>query len=312
MLAIVERLEPIYDTVLYEMSSLLKGAVERKEDGRPVIFGSALARANAVWAACAAHEHRFRRQLKTGLRWPSIGLLATFWTSISRRFGSCGPNGRRNRAHQSILQALETAIDGDDPLRRSRESCFGEGLIVGRYLPGLVHGHVCPCSRRPQLPEVRTELGWIPGLGYLDASYAAWFDSGLPAPSARDHGRLDDRSRMFCNHLAGFAVFGAIDPLENGWLDDFLTRTSVASDCIGSGALLHPARSRRPSEGVRLESVDQRYLGSAKRIRLRSTRKSRAPCVNGFWFWIRTMPRSWSSLDRPTPDVKEVCFTIGS
>lgn len=29
---------------------------------------------------------------------------------------------------------------------------------------------------------------------------------------------------MFCSHLAGFAVFGAIDPIENGWLSEFLTR----------------------------------------------------------------------------------------
>jgi Domain of unknown function (DUF4020) len=29
---------------------------------------------------------------------------------------------------------------------------------------------------------------------------------------------------MFCSHLAGLAVFGAIDPLDSGWLDEFLTR----------------------------------------------------------------------------------------
>jgi hypothetical protein len=29
---------------------------------------------------------------------------------------------------------------------------------------------------------------------------------------------------MFCGHLAGFAVFGAVDPIESGWLDEFLTR----------------------------------------------------------------------------------------
>jgi hypothetical protein len=33
----------------------------------------------------------------------------------------------------------------------------------------------------------------------------------------------DERSRMFCRHLAGFAVFGAIDPIDNGWLNEFLT-----------------------------------------------------------------------------------------
>jgi hypothetical protein len=35
----------------------------------------------------------------------------------------------------------------------------------------------------------------------------------------------DDRSHMFCGHLAGIAVFGTIDPFGNGWLDEFLTRS---------------------------------------------------------------------------------------
>lgn len=36
----------------------------------------------------------------------------------------------------------------------------------------------------------------------------------------------DERSRMYCGHLAGVAVFGAIDPIDNGWLDAFLTGSS--------------------------------------------------------------------------------------
>ena len=57
MLVTVERLEPVYSSVLYELSSLLKGAVERKEGGLPVdLLDTALARTNAVWTACAAHE----------------------------------------------------------------------------------------------------------------------------------------------------------------------------------------------------------------------------------------------------------------
>lgn len=36
----------------------------------------------------------------------------------------------------------------------------------------------------------------------------------------------EKRSRMFCGHLAGIAVFGAIDPIDYGWLDEFLTRSA--------------------------------------------------------------------------------------
>lgn len=38
-------------------------------------------------------------------------------------------------------------------------------------------------------------------------------------------GASNERSRMFCGQLAGFAVFGAIDPIDNGWLNEFLTRS---------------------------------------------------------------------------------------
>jgi hypothetical protein len=36
----------------------------------------------------------------------------------------------------------------------------------------------------------------------------------------------NDRSNMFCGHLASFAVFGTIDPLGHGWLGELLTRTA--------------------------------------------------------------------------------------
>jgi hypothetical protein len=49
-------------------------------------------------------------------------------------------------------------------------------------------------------------------------------------------GASNDRSHMFCGHLAGFAVFGSIDPIENGWLDEFLTRSAHREHmhCVGS------------------------------------------------------------------------------
>ena len=36
----------------------------------------------------------------------------------------------------------------------------------------------------------------------------------------------NERSSMFCGNLASFAVFGAIDPLDDGWLSEFLTRAA--------------------------------------------------------------------------------------
>lgn len=40
----------------------------------------------------------------------------------------------------------------------------------------------------------------------------------------------DKRTRMFCSHLAAFAVFGAIDPVDNSWLvvpEDFSCQEMV-------------------------------------------------------------------------------------
>src|SRR5579875_281842 len=66
---------------------------------------------------------RCRRRRKTGSPWPSIGLLDTSSISISKRFVSCGPNGRKNRdtlTRYSKLSKLRLAEA--DPLRRLRES----------------------------------------------------------------------------------------------------------------------------------------------------------------------------------------------
>jgi len=63
LLATVERIEPVYSSVLYELSLLLNRAVERKEDGLPIdLLDTALARANAGWASCAAYEQPLPEQ----------------------------------------------------------------------------------------------------------------------------------------------------------------------------------------------------------------------------------------------------------
>ena len=37
----------------------------------------------------------------------------------------------------------------------------------------------------------------------------------------------EERSRMYCDHLASIAVFGSVDPIENGWLFTFLIQARI-------------------------------------------------------------------------------------
>lgn len=228
VLSIVERLEPIYDTVLYEMSSLLKDAVERKEDSLPVtLFDSALARANAVWAACVVNEQPLP---ETADDWVLKAINRTSGYLLDFYFESLRLLWPKRQEEQgridSVLHALEVAIGGDGPASEIAK-------ILGAAKAGLLAKvsqdwyteHVLPLLAAPANPR-QSEQAWD---GYL--VWGTWTQTMLPdlIRAHLDHlpditGASDKRSGMFCDHLAGFAVFGAIDPLDSGWLDEFLTR----------------------------------------------------------------------------------------
>jgi Domain of unknown function (DUF4020) len=229
LLATVERLEPVYGSVLYELSSLLKGAVERKEDGLPVdLLDNALARANAVWAVCAAHEQPLPEAADS---WVTVainrtsGYLLDFYFEALRLLW---PNrGQEEVRVQSILEALEIAIDGDNPASEvARILVSAKAALLAEVSPDWYSEHVLPLLVTPATPR-SSEQNWD---GYL--VWGTWTQAMLPGliPAHLHHlpeitGASNDRSHMFCGHLAGFAVFGAIDPIDNGWLDEFLTRS---------------------------------------------------------------------------------------
>jgi len=227
LLATVERLEPVYSSVLYELSSLLKGAVERRENGLPVdLLDTALARANAVWAACAAHEQPLPEEAEN---WVMVainrtsGYLLDFYFEALRLLW---PNrGQEEVRIQSILQALETAIDGDNPASEvARILVSAKAALLAEISQAWYGEHALPLLATPATGR-STEQNWD---GYL--FWSTWTQAMLPGlvPAFLHHlpeitGASNNRSRMFCGHLAGFAVFGAVDPIDNGWLDEFLT-----------------------------------------------------------------------------------------
>jgi hypothetical protein len=229
LLATVERIAPIYSSVLYELSSLLKGAVERKEDGLPIdLLDAALALANAVWASCAAHEQPLPEQAEN---WVTVainrtsGYLMDFYFEALRLLW---PNRSQEEVRiASILQALETAINGDNPASEiARVLVSAKAALLAEIAQDWYGKCVLPLLATPRTPR-STEQNWD---GYL--VWGTWTQTMLPGliPAYVSHlpeiaTASNDRSHMFCGHLAGLAIFGAIDPIDNGWLDEFLTRS---------------------------------------------------------------------------------------
>jgi hypothetical protein len=229
LLDIVARLEPIYESVLYEMSSLLKGAVERKEDGLPVnLFDAALARANAVWAACVTHEQTLPEEAEN---WVTVAINRTSGYLLDfyfEAFRLLWPNRAMEQARmQLILQTLEAAINGDRPASEvARILVAAKAALLADISQDWYTEHVLPLLATPPTQR-HSEQNWD---GYL--VWGSWTQAMLPGliPAYLHHlpeitAESNERSRMFCRHLAGFAVFGAIDPIDNGWLNEFLARS---------------------------------------------------------------------------------------
>jgi hypothetical protein len=89
----------------------------------------------------------------------------------------------------------------------------------------------------------------------------------------------DERSRMFCDHLSSVAVFGAIDPVDNGWLDEFLTRSALREKMHWAGGVTQVLRE---ADNQAKESVWNRWIKRYLRRRVqatpfRSTRKIKRP-----------------------------------
>lgn len=272
LLATVERLEPVYSSVLYELSSLLKGAVERKEDGLPVdLLDTALARANAVWAACAAHEQPLPEEVEN---WVTVainrtsGYLLDFYFEALRLLW---PNrGQEEVLIQSIHQALETALDGDSPASEvARVLVSAKAALLAEISQDWYREHVLPLLATPATPR-SSEQNWD---GYL--VWGTWTQAMLPGliPAYMNHlpeiaRASSDRSRMFCSHLAGFAVFGAIDPIDNGWLDEFLTRSAHREHMHWAGNVTQILRG---ADEQAKESAWDRWLERYLRRRVQAT-----------------------------------------
>jgi SIR2-like domain len=315
VLAIVEQLEPVYDMVLYEMSSLLKGAVERKEDGFPIaLFGLALARANAVWAACVALEPPLP---ETAENWVTVAINRTSGYLLDfyfEAFRLLWPKRQEEQGRiDSLLGALEAAIGGDGPASEiARILVSAKASLLADVAQDWYTEHGLPLLAAPANPR-QSEQHWD---GYL--VWGTWTQTMLPGliPAYLRHlpeitGASDDRSRMFCSHLAGFAVFGAVDPLENGWLGDFLTRAQRRERMHWVGSITDILRE---GDDQAKESAWDRWIKRYLELRVQSNpialdaEESGAMCE-----WVLALRSHYAEilellLAGPAPDLKRGMF----
>lgn len=269
VLAIVERLEPMYSSAFYEISLLLKDSVEREEIRLPIsLFHIALARANAVWAVCAAHEEPLPKEAED---WVSVAINQTSGYLLEFYLGALRllwPNrGNEEALIQSIFQTLELAIDGDSPTSEvARVLISAKAALLAEFSEDWYSKHVLPLLATPKTPR-SSEQSWD---GFL--VWGSWTQAMLPGliPAYMRHlteivAASNDRSRMFCEHLAGFAIFGAIDPIGSGWLDEFLTRSTHRERISWAENI---TQTLRGADDQAKESAWSRWIGQYLRRRV--------------------------------------------
>ena len=120
----------------------------------------------------------------------------------------------------------------------------------------------------------------------------------------------DERSRMFCSHLAGFAVFGAIDPVDNGWLVEFLTRSHHRERMGWLGSVTQILREADDHTKEAKEAAWERWMERYLRLRITDipvalgAEESGAMCE-----WVVVLKSHYVEilqllLSGPSPDVK--------
>lgn len=231
LLPMLARLEPVYAAVLYELASLLKSSIHQKDGGLPrALLNEALASANAVWQVCAASEAPLPEESNV---WVTVainrtsGYLLDFYFSALRSLWQT--RAQEQPLIQSILQALSEMIEGESPASEvARILIAANADLLAGMDPGWYEAYVLPLLATPASPRSREQC-WD---GYL--FWGSWSQEMLPGllPAYSSHlpsaiTASDERSRMYCGHLANIAVFASIDPLGTGWLDSFLVHARL-------------------------------------------------------------------------------------
>jgi hypothetical protein len=231
LLPALARLEPVYPSVLYELTSLLKSSIARKDGSLPqALLNEALEIADAVWNVCAANEAPLPEAPD---KWLTIAINRTSGYLLDFYFGALRSlwqtRAQEEPLIQSILRSLAQTIEGASPASSiARILVAANAYLLAGMDRGWYEAHVLPLLATPASPRSREQC-WD---GYL--VWGSWSQEMLPGllPAYLSHlpsviTASDERSHLYCSHLANIAVFGSIDPLGNGWLDSFMVHARL-------------------------------------------------------------------------------------
>jgi len=230
LLAILARLTPMYESLLYELTSLLKGSIAEKEGSLPdTLIGETLAVADEMWEAGARIEAPLADKTDS---WVSIAINRSSGYLVEFYCDSLRSLWQAREAHKEtiglILGRLKHMTAGNSPANEiARILVPANGDLLFALAPDWYQDHVLPLLAAPS-SDRSSEQSWD---GFL--FWGRWSQEMLLGLLPAYLGHLpqvtsgsDERSRMYCGHLAGVAVFGAIDPISSGWLDEFVSRAS--------------------------------------------------------------------------------------
>ncbi len=261
LLSVLARLEPAYSSALYELASLLKSSIERKEGNLPrALFNEALAIANAVWNVCAANEKQLPEAADN---WVAVAINRTSGNLLGFYFDALKSLWQNRTQEQllieAFLNALKTMIEGRSPASEvAGILASANAYLLAGIDPDWYEAHVLPLLGTPASPRVREQC-WD---GYL--FWGSWSQEMLPGLLPVYSSQLptaitasDERSRMYCAHLANIAVFGSIDPPGTGWLDSFLVHARLRERLSWAG---HVTQILRESDQQAKDSAWDRWL----------------------------------------------------
>lgn len=230
LLEIVARLTSINENLLHELASLLKGAITQNEGRLPdALIGEALPIADETWEVCARVESALPDPTDS---WVNIAINRSSGYLIEFYCDSLRALWPRREEHQEtiglILNRIRHMTDGSSPASEiARVLVPANADLLFGLAPDWYQDHLLPLLATPASDRA-SEQSWD---GYL--FWGRWSQEMLLGLLPAYLGHLpkitrgsDERSRMYCGHLAGIAVFGAIDPIANGWLEEFVSKAS--------------------------------------------------------------------------------------
>ena len=99
-------------------------------------------------------------------------------------------------------------------------------------------------------------------LGEMEQRFSGEITSALPGDVHGIEGKLGDHLEQFCDLMAGIALYGSVDPMESGWLPEFIRTAGLNARKKWSSALRRGLAGFPPGSGARSGPAGSRATGS--------------------------------------------------